>query len=96
MAIPLDSGKFDVKFQPAQGVSLLPGATCKVSLLVHEAKNQLVAPKDSVFSDDEINHYVFLADGSKVMVTVGMESDDDVEILDGLSAGQEILEKKPE
>ena len=96
MAIPLDSGKFDVKFQPAQGVSLLPGATCKVSLLVHEAKNQLVAPKDSVFSDDEINHYVFLADGSKVMVTVGMESDDDVEILEGLSAGQEILEKKPE
>ena len=49
-----------------------------------------------MFSDDEINHYVFLADGSKVMVTVGMESDDDVEILDGLSAGQEILEKKPE
>ena len=96
MAIPLDNGKFDVKFQPAQGVSLLPGATCKVSLLVHEAKNQLVAPKASVFSDDEINHYVFLADGSKVMVTVGMESDGDLEILDGLSAGQEILEKKPE
>ena len=96
MAIPLDNGKFDVKFQPAQGVSLLPGATCKVSLLVHEAKNQLVAPKGSVFSDDEINHYVFLADGSKVMVTVGMESDGDLEILDGLSAGQEILEKKPE
>ena len=96
MAIPMDNGKFDVKFQPAQGVSLMPGATCKVSLLVHEAKNQLVAPKASVFSDDEINHFVFLADGSKVMVTIGMESDGDVEILEGLSADQEILEKKPE
>ena len=96
MAIPMDNGKFDVKFQPAQGVSLMPGATCKVSLLVHEAKNQLVAPKDSVFSDDEINHYVFLADGSKVTVTIGMESDGDVEIIEGLSADQEILEKKPE
>ena len=96
MAIPMDNGKFDVKFQPTQGVSLMPGAACKVSLLVHEAKNQLVAPKASVFSDDEINHFVFLADGSKVMVTIGMESDGDVEILEGLSADQEILEKKPE
>ena len=49
-----------------------------------------------MFSDDEINHYVFLADGSKVTVTIGMESDGDVEIIEGLSADQEILEKKPE
>lgn len=95
--IPMDNGKFEVQLNVDGDVSMMPGLKCKVSMLVHQASNQLVAPAKSVFSDDGgISHHVYTVDGNKVNVQVGMTSGGDIEILRGLKAGDEIMTSKPE
>lgn len=94
-SIALDSGKYDCQLSFDDSTSLMPGMTCKVSLLVHEAVGQMVAPAASVFSDDGVVSYVYLANGERRDVQVGMKSGTDIEILGGLSIDEKILAAKP-
>ena len=100
--IPLGDGKFDCQLIPQlpANVQVMPGMTCKMSFLVYENNQALVVPKKSVFSDDDgISHYVFVVSGDttrRAEVRVGRESGDDVEILDGLAAGDKIAKDKPQ
>jgi multidrug efflux pump subunit AcrA (membrane-fusion protein) len=101
--IPLDDGKYDCKVT-MQGVpadiNLVPGMGCKMSFLAYVNNDATVVPKASVFSDDDgFTHYVYLAseegEPQKVDVVVGKTSGDDIEILQGLSVGDQIAKKKP-
>ena len=100
--IPLDSGKFDcqvvVENVPSDG-SIMPGMGCKLSFSVYENQSAIIVPKASVFSDDEgVTHYVYVVvgdDSTRKAVSVGRTSGDSIEILDGLSEGDEIAKSKP-
>lgn len=99
--IPLGNDKFDCQILPQlpANIQVMPGMTCKMSFPVYENKQAMVAPKKSVFSDDDgISHYVFVVDGDTTKrqeVRIGRESGDNVEILDGLSAGAKIAKDRP-
>ena len=100
--IPLDTGKYDcqvvVENIPADG-KIMPGMGCKLSFSVYENQAALVAPKASVFSDDGgVTHYVYVVSGdesTRKVVTVGRVSGGNIEILDGLTDGDEIAKSKP-
>lgn len=99
--IPLDNGKFDCQLIPdgLEDGQVMPGMTCKMSFLVYENNRAVVVPEASVFSDDEgVTHYVYKVIGDDVkrqVVRVGQTSGDDIEIVDGLSAGETIAKSKP-
>lgn len=101
--VPLDNGKFDCEII-AEGLaiddSVMPGMSCQLSFLSYENDNSIVVSKDSVFSDDgEISHYVYVVDEDgepkRKSVSVGHTSGDDLEIVDGLAAGDQIAKEKP-
>ena len=101
--IPLVDGKYDCKVT-MQGIpadaNLIPGMGCKMSFLTYENKNAIAVPKKSVFSDDEgFTHYVYVlkegGEPKKVDVVTGKTSGDDIEVLQGLSVGDQIAKKKP-
>ncbi len=99
--IPVAPGKFDcvleIKKLDNSKLAILPALNCNVSVQIYENENAIVVPKASVFSDDGINHYVYTAGEKPVRkdVEVGMTSGDDIEIVSGLSDGDEILKSKP-
>ena len=100
--IPMDDGKYDCQIEIGgmNGDALvMPGMGCKLSFLVHESAESLVAPKASVFSDDGgITHYVYVVDGmdsEKRMVRVGHTSGDQIEIVDGVTVNDKIAKTKP-
>lgn len=97
--VPVAGGKFDCMFDfnnlNNSDATVIPGMNCKISVKVHENGNAVVVKKSSVFSDDEINHYVYTTDEERKPVKVGMASGDDIEILSGLAVGDEILKAKP-
>ena len=101
--IPMEDGKYDCKVAiqgiPA-GANLIPGMACKMSFLTYVNNDAIVISKKSVFSDDEeFTHYVYVMNKDskpeKVEVVIGKTSGDDIEILQGLSAGDQIATAKP-
>ena len=80
---------------------LLPGMTCSISLLAYKNEKALAVPAPAVFAEpeDEERRYVFVQDAEgkavKQAVSVGRQSGDKLEILDGLHEGSVILLKKP-
>ncbi len=100
-SIPIDESKYDCVLEFAgENVNLLPGMTCEVKVPVYEAKEAILVPKASVFSDDDgISYFVYVVKSDaneRRSVTVGKTSGDDLEIVSGLTAGDKILKKKPE
>lgn len=99
--VPVEDGKFDCILS-ADGMprSLVPGMACAVKFLVYENKRAVLAPKASVFSDDDgQSHYVFLSTESgheRREVKAGKTKGDLLEILSGLAKGDAILKAKPE
>ena len=100
--IPLDDGKFDCQITAENlpsDPSVMPGMGCKLSFLVHENKQAVIAPTASVFSDDGgISHYVYRMEGDSAKrtdVEIGHKSGDGVEITRGLAAGDKIAKSKP-
>ncbi len=99
--IPVTPGKFDcvldIEKLDNSKLAILPALNCNVSVKIYENDNAIVVPKASVLSDDGINHYVFTPGEKPVRkdVEVGMTSGDDIEIVAGLSDGDEILKSKP-
>lgn len=101
--IPLEDGKYDCKVTvqniPADA-NLIPGMGCTMSFLTYVNNDAMVVPKASVFSDDDgFTHYVYLlnekAEPRKADVVAGKTAGDEIEILNGLSDGDQIAKKKP-
>jgi HlyD family secretion protein len=84
-----------ISFKPIEGVRLLPGMRCKVSM----AREVVLAPKDAIFGESGSNSvFVLTKEGKPVerTVTTGGSDPKMTEILGGLSEGEEILLQKPE
>lgn len=100
--LPPGPGQFTVKvaLEGDRG-PIMPGMTCKLKVTAYDEAAAIVAPASAVFTDtydDEVRYvYVVGADGEPVKrtVTVGRLSGDDLEILDGLQAGEQILPAEP-
>ena len=104
--IPLEDGNYDCKVTMQDipvDANLIPGMGCKLSFLTYVNNDAIVVPKKSVFSDDDgFTHYVYVLkeeeeedEPKKVDVVAGKTAGDDMEILQGLSAGDQIAKKKP-
>jgi multidrug efflux pump subunit AcrA (membrane-fusion protein) len=102
--IPMSSGKFAarVTLQAEQGGrSPVPGMTCRVHPVVYAKQDALLVPTSAVGEDKWTGgHYVMYVEGDqppkKRMVRTGRKSDDSMEILEGLSAGDRILKNVKE
>jgi len=98
--VPVQEDKFDCQLDPdsiPQG--LMPGMTCSVRFTLVQKDDAISVPADAVFSNDGINHFVYVVDGEgqrKQEVSVGLKSEKNIEITSGLSAGDEILTERPE
>lgn len=104
-AIPTGSGSFDTRITVAlddEAEPLMPGMTCKVTLVAYEKKAAVTVPPKCVVTDevDKEKHYVYLlgekAKPKKRYVTVGKRTAEKVEILKGLSEGDQVLLEPPE
>ncbi|MHC4398934.1 MAG: HlyD family efflux transporter periplasmic adaptor subunit [Planctomycetota bacterium] len=81
----------------AEGV--MPGMNCKVKLVPYSKQRTLTVPVSAVKADDGRAHYVYLVDengkSKKQPVTVGKKTEDKIEILDGVVAGDKVLKEAP-
>jgi multidrug resistance efflux pump len=102
---PVSGGSFEVKLilpKSADVEGLMPGMSCSVKLTAYQKDDAVTAPVTAVFAEesDEDQRYVYVAvkDGAprKQPVKVGKTSGAKIEILEGVSAGDEILLDKPE
>lgn len=106
--IPSPTGGFDclLRLEGGSGFNQLrPGMAVTSKLRVYSKDNALTVPDAAVFKEDadEDERFVYLSlkkDGKYVhekrAVKVGKKSGSKVEILEGLSAGDAILQAKPE
>jgi multidrug efflux pump subunit AcrA (membrane-fusion protein) len=95
-----EDGRYDCEVvidSPPSGVNLMPGMGCKLSFLIAD-RDAIVTKKASVFSDDDgVSHFVFVVDGDSIKrtdVVVGKSVSEDIEILEGLSAGATIAKTR--
>lgn len=102
--IPSINGKFEALFcveLDQQAAALVPEMTCTIRLEPYLNKEALAIPASALFTDelDDQKQYVYLLakDGKskRQPVTAGKKSDDRVEIVQGLTAGDRILLEKP-
>ena len=103
-AIPASSGCFGASFAvalSAKAEPLTPGMTCKVKFITYRKRHALTIPPKALSTDtlDDQQHYVYMVtkqgETKKRKVTVGKRTDKQVEILEGLSKGDQILSEPP-
>ena len=93
-------GKLEVELNAAAG-GLLPGMTCKLTLVAYAKPDALTVPAAAVFTDetDDSQQHVFVYTGpgahEKRPVTVDHKTEKLVEITAGLKAGDEVLLEDP-
>lgn len=94
-------GKFELRIElDGKAAGLVPGMTCAARFVTARKEDALTVPASAVFEDDDEAKYVYRpAKGSgrprKQVVKVGITAGDRVEIVEGLTAGDEILASKP-
>jgi HlyD family secretion protein len=94
-------GKFELRIElDDRPASLVPGMTCSARFVTARKESALTVPSSAVFEDDDEAKYVYRpgkgsAKPEKKTVKVGITSGDRVEIVEGLSDGDEILASKP-
>jgi len=101
--IPSSADSFEVHARvqaDAKTEAVVPGMSCSVEVVAYAKDMALVIPAKAVMSDerDETRKYVFLVQEGKPRerdVAVGKRSDDRVEIIAGLTEGDEILLERP-
>jgi HlyD family secretion protein len=102
--VPLASSGFDCQLTVAADVlnrAIMPGMNCELKLVPYKKTDALTVPPKAVFTDDfdPAKQYVYLQgkDGKpqKRFVTLGERNEKQVEVLNGLAAGDEILQDKP-
>ena len=77
---------------------LKPGMSCECHILVDKYEDVILAPLSSVFRDSD-SSFVFIKSGPKIIrkeIQTGAEDDNNIVVLNGLSAGDKILLEKPE
>ena len=95
------SGKFEIRASlSGEATGVLPGMTGSVRFITAKKDNAVTVPASAVFEDDaDESRYVYKprksGEPEKVVVKVGITVGDKTEILDGLTAGDEILTSKP-
>lgn len=105
-AIPVAPGQFDGRFEIQAAdrlpAGLVPGMACTLRLVPYEKPDAITVPATAVFTDefDEQRRYVYIplpgGRHEQRTVTIGRETEQTVEILEGLQVGDEILQKKPD
>ena len=73
-----------------QGEKVMPGMQCKVAMKLYENESAVMVPKSSVYSDDGIQQFVVLPNGTSREVELGFPKGEDVEVVNGLKAGEKI------
>jgi HlyD family secretion protein len=70
-----------------------PGMTADLDIIIAQARNVLVLPKEAVTTQDGKASVLLLKNGGTVVqpVTTGIEDDIDVEITEGLQEGDEVV-----
>lgn len=103
-AIPVAAGKFMARVEldsPAAEGPWMPGMACSIKVTPYRRDDALTLPASAVFTDelDEDRHYVYLV-GPRLAPTrrdvkIGPKTEQRVVILEGLHAGDEVLQQKP-
>ena len=72
---------------------LAPGMFARFTIAYEKHENALVIPRQALVAEDDKTAVYVVVDGevSQRNITVGIESDDIVEILDGLDGDEEIV-----
>ena len=74
------------------------GLNGEMEVATAKRENVLVVPSEAVYAKNGTNYVKVLADDkvSEVAVTTGLETDQEIEILTGLTSGQKVItsEKK--
>ncbi len=99
VSVPIREGTYAAKVQvevPEEAFLVGPGATCQIRFLPYVKQRTLVVPATAIGSDelDPAKKYVWRLDAGRLVrqpVTLGERSNDRVEILDGIVAGDKIL-----
>ena len=78
------------------GFLLKPGMVCDVNLGISATKGMLTVPYQAVDKDRDNNNFVFVVDPKQMIATkriihIGNYVNDNIEILDGLSAGEKVV-----
>jgi multidrug resistance efflux pump len=103
-SVPMGGAGFDCQMTVASDAlneAIMPGMNCELKLIPYKKSDALTVPPKSVFTEDldPAKQYVYLVskDGKpqKRAVTLGEKNEKQVEVLDGLAAGDEILQEKP-
>jgi len=75
---------------------LRPGMTATVEIMIEKIENVLRVPIQSVQTDEEGKHYCYRTSGEQVEIEIGKRNQIYVQVLEGLSDGDEILMTPPE
>lgn len=98
--VPLLTGGFEARFSvdKPKDLRLMPGMACKLAFELRKP-DVLTVPKEAVFGEGSQTHvYLVKPEGKheKQMVKTGDSDGKLIEVLEGLSEGDQILLKKPE
>jgi multidrug resistance efflux pump len=103
-AVPFTAGSFYALLRvavPEEAEELVPGMSCTAKFTPYLKRRTLIVPPSAVHTDelDDQKHFVMLVpeEGKpkKQSVTIGKKTEDKVEILDGLVAGDKVLKEYP-
>jgi HlyD family secretion protein len=102
---PIGPGAFDGYVRVVlddKAKPVVPGMACKLTFTAYEKKDALTVPAAAVFENpaDGERNLVYVKTGAdkseQRKIVIGQKTDQTWEVLQGLSAGDEILLKKPE
>jgi len=103
-AIPMGSSGFDCQLTIANdglNSAIVPGMNCEMKMIPYKKTDALTVPPKAVFTEDfdPAKQYVYLQgkDGKpqKRVVTLGQRNDKQIEVVQGLAEGDEVLLEKP-
>ena len=98
--IPSSPGSFEcvVGVAGAADSAIMSGMKGSVTIITYDKADAVTVPKSAVFSDDDASQHVLVVDGDghrKQPVETGRTKGDNIEIREGLKAGEKILLQKP-
>jgi len=103
-AFPMGSNGFDCQLTVANdglNSAIVPGINCEIKMIAYKKTDALTVPPKAVFTEefDLAKQYVYLQGKNgkpeKRAVTLGERNDKQIEVLQGLAQGDEILLEKP-
>lgn len=104
LTVPVGRGSFAVELKvdaKDDAEAVLPGMTCKMQFTAYDKKKALVVPRNVIFEDEDEpgRYHVYVpvegAEPEKREVRIGKRTGDQVEIVEGVKAGEAILLEKP-